>query len=417
MEVTVTFVMFILAAFGGGVLCDDITTRAKNRGKGSMWWGVAKAGEPNNLSPLSPGMLYMDSSVHATLRKKQRRLARDNPGLIDAIAKGANQAIQECQYQFRNQRWNCTTRNFLRGKNLFGKIVDRGCRETAFIYAITSAAVTHAIARACSEGTIETCNCESHYKGRPQVMGTKAVGAVRDFEWGGCSDNIGFGFAISREFVDTGERGKSLREKMNLHNNEAGRWHVQSQMRKECKCHGMSGSCTVKTCWMRLPPFRAIGDLLKDRYDGASHVASSNAGLHHNNNKAHSNRPPKNSKLNSILTNSIHAKRENRRKHKYGFQLKPLNPEHKPPGPKDLVYYEMSPGFCEKNPKLGIPGTYGRQCNETSLGVDGCAIMCCGRGSIPQEVVVVERCNCTFHWCCEVKCEVCRTKKIIHTCA
>lgn len=47
---------------------------------------------------------------------------------------------------------------------------------------------------------------------------------VRDFEWGGCSDNIGFGFDVSREFVDTGERGKSLREKMNLHNNEAGRW-------------------------------------------------------------------------------------------------------------------------------------------------------------------------------------------------
>lgn len=54
------------------------------------------------------------------------------------------------------------------------------------------------------------------------VSGT--TGMVRDFEWGGCSDNIAFGVAVSREFVDTGERGKSLREKMNLHNNEAGRW-------------------------------------------------------------------------------------------------------------------------------------------------------------------------------------------------
>lgn len=53
-------------------------------------------------------------------------------------------------------------------------------------------------------------------------MGTPVVG-VRDWEWGGCSDNIGFGFKFSREFVDTGERGRSLREKMNLHNNEAGR--------------------------------------------------------------------------------------------------------------------------------------------------------------------------------------------------
>lgn len=88
--------------------------------------GIAKAGEPNNLSPLSPGVLYMDSSVHSTLRQKQRRLARENPGVLVAVAKGANQAIHECQYQFRNRRWNCSTRNFLRGKNLFGKIVDRG---------------------------------------------------------------------------------------------------------------------------------------------------------------------------------------------------------------------------------------------------------------------------------------------------
>lgn len=188
-------------------------------------------------------------------------------------------------------------------------------------------------------------------------------------------------------------------------------------MKQECKCHGMSGSCTVKTCWMRLPSFRVIGDLLKDRYDGASHVTSSNTGQNRNSNKAHSNRLPKNPKINAIMSNSIHAKRENKRKqHKYGFQLKPFNPEHKPPDTKDLVYYEMSPGFCERNPKLGIQGTHGRQCNDTSMGVDGCDIMCCGRGYRTQEVVVVERCNCTFHWCCEVKCDVCRTKKTIHTC-
>ncbi|KAF7272922.1 hypothetical protein GWI33_014328 [Rhynchophorus ferrugineus] len=391
-------------------------TRNKNRGKGSMWWGIAKAGEPNNLSPMSPGALYMDSSVHATLRRKQRRLARDNAGLLEAIARGANLAINECQYQFRNQRWNCSTRNFLKGKNLFGKIVEKGCPETAFIYAITSAAVTHSIARACSEGTIETCYCEKHYR-RPQVFANGnaagAVANVRDFEWGGCSDNIGFGFDFSREFVDTGERGKTLREKMNLHNNEAGRWHVQSQMRQECKCHGMSGSCTTKTCWMKLPSFRMIGDILKDRYDGATRVIAANSGTLKNN-KARSNRLPKNPT--AMMTNNVHTKRENKRKHKYGFQLKPINPEHKPPGMKDLVYYEILPGLCEKNPKYGIQGTHGRQCNETSEGVDNCDVMCCGRGFYSEEVVVVERCNCTFHWCCEVKCDVCRTKKKVQYC-
>uniref|UniRef100_A0A1B0D7U5 Protein Wnt n=1 Tax=Phlebotomus papatasi TaxID=29031 RepID=A0A1B0D7U5_PHLPP len=87
-----------------------------------------------------------------------------------------------------------------------------GCRETAFIYAITSAAVTHSIAKACSEGTIESCTCDYSHQSKVPV-----------WEWGGCSDNIGFGIKFAREFVDTGERGRNFREKMNLHNNEAGR--------------------------------------------------------------------------------------------------------------------------------------------------------------------------------------------------
>ncbi|XP_025831047.1 protein Wnt-1 isoform X2 [Agrilus planipennis] len=377
------------------------------------------AGEPNNISPLKPGLSYMDPSVHGTLRKKQRRLARENPGVLDAIAKGANMAIHECQYQFRNRRWNCSTKNFLRGKNLFGKIVDRGCRETAFIYAITSAAVTHAIARACSEGSIDTCNCEySHHKSRPRMYSSSrgSVPGVREWEWGGCSDNIGFGVEFAREFVDTGERGRSLREKMNLHNNEAGRMHVQSQMRQECKCHGMSGSCTVKTCWMRLPSFRIIGDNLKDRFDGASRVMASNAG-NSRTNHAHNNRRKEPSSNDLLSSNSIHSKRERKpRRNKHGFQLKPYNPDHKPPGSKDLVYFEPSPGFCERNTKLGIPGTHGRHCNDTSIGVDGCDLMCCGRGYRTEVIEAVERCLCTFHWCCEVKCDLCRTKKTVHRC-
>lgn len=99
-----------------------------------------------------------------------------------------------------------------------------GCRETAFLYAITSAAVTYSIARACAEGSIESCTCDySHHSKSPQMTASGEVAGVRDWEWGGCSDNIGFGFKFSRDFVDTGERGRNLREKMNLHNNEAGR--------------------------------------------------------------------------------------------------------------------------------------------------------------------------------------------------
>lgn len=84
--------------------------------------------------------------------------------------------------------------------------------------------MTHAVSRACAEGSIESCTCDySHIDRVPHRTRAAAASNVRVWKWGGCSDNIGFGFRFSREFVDTGERGKTLREKMNLHNNEAGR--------------------------------------------------------------------------------------------------------------------------------------------------------------------------------------------------
>ena len=121
------------------------------------------------------------------------------------------------EMHFRLDQW---TQRINETKRMGGTISQcrmvAGCRETAFIYAITSASVTHSIARACSEGSIQSCSCDYTHQSR-------APSTTRDWEWGGCSDNIGYGFKFSREFVDTGERGRNLREKMNLHNNEAGR--------------------------------------------------------------------------------------------------------------------------------------------------------------------------------------------------
>lgn len=41
---------------------------------------------------------------------------------------------------------------------------------------------------------------------------------------------------------------------------------VKSLLQTECKCHGVSGSCTVRTCWRTLPSFRQIGDALMKKY-------------------------------------------------------------------------------------------------------------------------------------------------------
>lgn len=75
---------------------------------------------------MAPGGAHVDKAILKMLRRRQQKLAVENPGVLAAIIKGANQAIQECQYQFRNRQWNCSVNNYEKGKNLFGKIVDRG---------------------------------------------------------------------------------------------------------------------------------------------------------------------------------------------------------------------------------------------------------------------------------------------------
>ncbi|XP_015906154.1 protein Wnt-1 [Parasteatoda tepidariorum] len=348
--------------------------RSRSRGRGSRWWNIAYSEEISNFVVdfhRTNTLVGRGFAPHTLLRKKQRRLVRENPGAMTAIGRGVRLSISECKHQFKKRRWNCPTIDYTRGRNIFGKIVQKGCRETAFLYAITSAGVTHAMARACREGLVTSCSCDYKRRG-PSGL---------DWEWGGCSDNIEFGSKFTKQFVGAAERGKDLRFTMNLHNNEAGRTHVAAGMRRQCKCHGMSGSCTVQTCWMQLPPFRAVGDGLKDRFDGASRV---------------------------LVTNRGNVRRR--------ALFKPYHPEHKPPSKKDLVYFENSPDFCFPDSNLGHRGTLGRICNASSIGVDGCDLMCCGRGHKAEHREETSRCNCTFHWCCQVECRTCKTRRLVHSC-
>lgn len=100
--------------------------------------------------------------------------------------------------------------------------VSAGSRETAFTYAISAAGVVNAVSRACREGELSSCGCSR--AARPKDL-------PRDWLWGGCGDNLNYGYRFSKEFVDAREREKSYpkgsyesaRLMMNLHNNEAGR--------------------------------------------------------------------------------------------------------------------------------------------------------------------------------------------------
>lgn len=91
---------------------------------------LAKTGEPSNDldSPAAHATHIYTSPTLLPLTKKQRRLVTKNPGAIVAIAKGARMAVEECQNQFKDRRWNCPVQELGHGRNLFGKIIEKGKR-------------------------------------------------------------------------------------------------------------------------------------------------------------------------------------------------------------------------------------------------------------------------------------------------
>lgn len=80
-----------------------------------------------------------------------------------------------------------------------------------------------------------------------------------------------------------------------------------------CKCHGVSGSCTIRVCWRKMKPFRAIGEALVKKFDAATKVRALDG--------------------------------DGR------IKLRPTKREIKRPGKRDLVYLEDSPDFCQPNQK------------------------------------------------------------------
>lgn len=163
-----------------------------------------------------------------------------------------------------------------------------------------------------------------------------------------------------------------------------------------CKCHGLSGSCNIKTCQRHIAEFREIGDVLHKKYDNALRVKMEKT------------------RDNNVEKDVLHIlkrkkpKRGGHRRDNGKFKSTKAEPEF-----NDLVFLKDSPNYCNRGE---FPGTVGRVCSIDSYGPDSCDDLCCGRDYRSERVEKVQRCKCKFHWCCEIRCKRCEKVETVHTC-
>ncbi|PFX34513.1 protein Wnt-5a-like isoform X2 [Stylophora pistillata] len=283
---------------------------------------------------------------------------QDDPLLSNITRDGVLRGIKECQKLFENEIWNCPLEMFKMLSFFNNLTYPYATRESAFMYAITAAAITHELTRQCTLGRIPGCGC-----------GTGS----------GCGENVAFGRKEAMRFFKILRKGSFPLDTLttvNLHNYYVGAEIVRESSQLRGRCDGPfsfnSDPCLIRTMWRVLAPFEVVSSKLKEKYDMALRV--------------------------SFINN----------------RLRSLGPAF--PIKQSLVYLDDSPRYFVRNDSIGSTGMLGRSCRrDVSDDKYKCELftaICnsCGLNPITVEHYKRVKCKCKFTWCCRVECETCTEK-------
>lgn len=103
-------------------------------------------------------------------------------------------------------------------------------KETAFLLALRSAALTHALAKACSSGRMERCTCDES----PGIQHREA------WQWGVCGDNLKYSTKFLKKFLGQKKVSKDLRAQVDAQNINVGiRVSVKSRTKPTSKVQAL----------------------------------------------------------------------------------------------------------------------------------------------------------------------------------
>lgn len=168
-------------------------------------------------------------------------------------------------------------------------------------------------------------------------------------------------------------------------------------MKDKCKCHGVSGSCSMKTCWKKLSDFNATATLLRQKYNQAVRKAPNTRTIRRDVPISRAKKPKqRRKKVSQFFLFNFFWNQNDLKIFTFKFHLSGTN--EKQSQYTTLYYLETSPTYCSV--------TKDRQC----LHPDNCANLCCGRGHVTRVFKQIEKCRCRFNngRCCQLICDYCQ---------
>lgn len=330
------------------------------------------------------------------LTPSQKQMCVQYPEETRYLQLGSRLGKQECEQQMRDATWNCPTKIASTGIAFRTK---RNTKEQSFGTAIMAAAGMKMLATACARGEIERCKCST----------TECA-----------AKGIEFGYQWSKQFINTefSEAGPELPEKLesssrkkptslrkrarrkeeqrllNLYNGEVGRVIAKNSAKVTCRCHGVSGTCSSKTCSNKIDKFNAVAKNLVQSYERAQRV-----------------------RLNPRTKELVHRKNKNVVfVNQYG-EIK-YNPRAKDGAVPRLLYTRKPIDWCSLDGK-GRYFNANRPCrtdlpdNEDT----SCQRLCCGYGYFKNIRTVRKKCKCRLgpSWD-QLICETCEETIEEHLC-
>lgn len=154
---------------------------------------------------------------------------------------------------------------------------------------------------------------------------------------------------------------------------------------EHCKCHGVSGSCTVKSCWKVLGPFENITKIIRRKYRSAVKLTDE--------------RPSSSFRGTPATTAGLQIHQKMNYEHMLGVRSSKRNDRYIR---RQLVYKLDDLDVC------AVPGhdVAGRMCAPFFVRESGsnrstrkrnrssCTALCCGRGYYARWDMIVQPVNC-----------------------